>query len=37
MNLFTLTFWVLIIISLTGAATIHFGWILLFLFLSLIS
>lgn len=36
MSVFDVVFWSLIVISLTGAATIHFGWILLFLFLSLV-
>lgn len=36
MSVFDITFWVLVILSITGAASIHIGWILVFLFLSLI-
>lgn len=37
MSIFDVIFWVLLVLSITGAASIHFGWIILFLFLALLS
>jgi hypothetical protein len=37
MNMFAVIFWTLIVISLTKAATISVGWIILFLFLAIIA